>query len=326
VLALVPGRTIDEPAPQLTADLGVPAPQAQARPVVEDYRSLMQLEGPPLQSIVDTPPSTNVPADPVRPPAPSRVERKSTPAAVTTPGGSASVPPSRSEPRERRPPPTEPPATKPASERPRVEPKATPPARPEEIEPAPAEQTPTDAGAGTVTAPAPAPPTAEPVEAAVTDSSAGSPIIDPLSANPATGEPSTEQSFEPAWLSPTGSAPAETTTSPIEVAPPEPPAPTARRGDLVPLGEVDTRPVPLKQTLPEYDPLSRRMRHEGTVVLNVLIDEQGRVTRVEQIKGIPSSRLNAEAVRTVKGWRYRPATKDGVPVKVWMTLDLDFRL
>ena len=107
---------------------------------------------------------------------------------------------------------------------------------------------------------------------------------------------------------------------------PTAPSPAVRRGDLVPFDQVDTEPVPVEQEPPEYDPFSRRMRQEGTVVLRVMIDEAGRVTDVEQVEGIPSSRLNAAAVRAVKGWRYRPAIKNGVPVKVWTTVSLDFRL
>jgi protein TonB len=70
---------------------------------------------------------------------------------------------------------------------------------------------------------------------------------------------------------------------------------------------------------------ARRLRQEGTVVLNVLIDENGSVTEVEVIRGV-SEELDGAAIRAVKGWTYKPAKKDGVRVKVWKPEKLAFKL
>jgi protein TonB len=106
---------------------------------------------------------------------------------------------------------------------------------------------------------------------------------------------------------------------------PPPPAPKVATGDLVPLYQVDQQPAPLDQPRPLYPVSARRLRQEGTVVLNVLIDENGRVTEVEMIRGV-SEELDGAALRAVKGWSYKPARKDGVNVKVWKPEKVAFKL
>jgi protein TonB len=168
---------------------------------------------------------------------------------------------------------------------------------------------------------------------------APAPEIQPAASNPAPArKPPTEAPPRP---SPSQALPvlAAPTPRPVdtealfriqhdEVAPPlEPePSPSTRAGDLVPLDAVDSNPLPLSQPAPEYDPLSRRMRQEGTVTLELLIDERGRVVDVRHQGGSANQRLVEAAERGVRGWRYRPATKDGVPVKVWKPVDIEFRL
>jgi protein TonB len=110
---------------------------------------------------------------------------------------------------------------------------------------------------------------------------------------------------------------------PTPVTPP--PSPKAATGDLVPLHQVDQQPAPLDQPRPGYPVSARRLRQEGTVVLNVLVDESGRVTEVELIRGV-SEELDGAAIRAVKGWTYKPAKKDGAKVKVWKPEKVAFKL
>jgi TonB family protein len=110
-----------------------------------------------------------------------------------------------------------------------------------------------------------------------------------------------------------------------EVLPIEPPPPTTARGDLVNLHDADRAPTTLNRTPPDYPMTSRRMKHAGTVVLNVLVDENGAVDEVEIIRGV-SNELNEAAVRAVKSWTYEPAEKDGVAVKVWKPEKVAFKL
>jgi protein TonB len=86
-------------------------------------------------------------------------------------------------------------------------------------------------------------------------------------------------------------------------------------------------PVVEKTPLLQYPPIALRQRVEGTVELNVFVDERGNVgdAQVVQAAGGKAG-LNEAAVENVKRRHYRPATKDGVPVKVWMSVRVRFEL
>jgi len=98
------------------------------------------------------------------------------------------------------------------------------------------------------------------------------------------------------------------------------------RGDLVALAEVDQPPVPIRKSAPVYPVIARNLRQQGTVTLRVLVDETGDVERVEVVQGIDGRLLDEAALRAASDWRYRPATKHGVPVKVWIMENVVFRL
>jgi TonB family protein len=108
---------------------------------------------------------------------------------------------------------------------------------------------------------------------------------------------------------------------------PEPAAasPMPARGDLVDLREADLAPTIVTRASPDYPVAARRLRQEGTVILNVLVDENGKVLEVEVIRGV-SDELDAAAERAARSWAYRPAEKDGVAVSVWKPEKVTFKL
>ncbi len=121
-------------------------------------------------------------------------------------------------------------------------------------------------------------------------------------------------------------------TAPPETAPPPSPPPSPplvlRPGTLVNLNDTGVIPPVLERT-PNlvYPPIALRQRIEGVVELNVLVDEKGNVTDAQVVSGVGTKAgLNEAAVDNVKRRRYRPAVKDGVPVKVWMSIRVKFEL
>jgi protein TonB len=107
-----------------------------------------------------------------------------------------------------------------------------------------------------------------------------------------------------------------TTPPPIAAPAPAPVPRTAPRSD-------SRRPL----TQPEYPPSSRRSGEAGTVFLEVLVLENGRVgdARVKQSSGFP--RLDEAAVREVKrSWRLVPGTENGKPVQMWGQFAVTFKL
>lgn len=107
-------------------------------------------------------------------------------------------------------------------------------------------------------------------------------------------------------------------------APSPAPKKTVTRGALMNLDEVDSAPVTVKRDAPAYTARARQLRQRGSVFLNILVDETGKVSDVQVIQGIPGSDLNESAERAARSWTYEPALKDGVPVKVWKFEKLRF--
>ena len=72
---------------------------------------------------------------------------------------------------------------------------------------------------------------------------------------------------------------------------------------------------------PEYPPAARRANETGTVRLQMLIDENGKVvdSKVERSSG--SRRLDEAARAALELCRFRPATVNGKPTRAWARLE-----
>ncbi|HWN40577.1 MAG TPA: energy transducer TonB [Thermoanaerobaculia bacterium] len=100
---------------------------------------------------------------------------------------------------------------------------------------------------------------------------------------------------------------------------PPPPGPPFRVG-----GDV-RRPEKISGSPPVYTVEARKDRVTGVVILEAIIDEQGNVTDVKVLKGLPAG-LDQAAVKAVETWKFRPATLDGRPVPVYYTLTVNFTM
>jgi TonB family protein len=98
-------------------------------------------------------------------------------------------------------------------------------------------------------------------------------------------------------------------------------------GDLVEMGSDVVPPQPVYDPRPAYPPWAERRRVTGAVVLDVLVDENGAVQDVKVLRGVkPDFGLDAAAVAAVRKWRYKPATKAGVRVKIKISVTVAFKL
>jgi TonB family protein len=84
----------------------------------------------------------------------------------------------------------------------------------------------------------------------------------------------------------------------------EPPSP-APPGAPVPGGSVEPA-VLVSKVDPEYPDAAVRARVEGSVVLEIGVDEKGNVTDVQVTRGLPFG-LSEAAAQAVRQWKYRPA-------------------
>lgn len=113
---------------------------------------------------------------------------------------------------------------------------------------------------------------------------------------------------------------------PTPVAPPRAATQQVRRGDLVEPGPGVVMPQLVRRPLPRYPDMARRFnKKSATVLVKVLIDENGKVIRADLAGGETKFGFDTEALAAAKKSTYEPATKDGVPVKIWHTLSIEFR-
>ncbi len=106
----------------------------------------------------------------------------------------------------------------------------------------------------------------------------------------------------------------------------EPTRVLAQPGELVDIENVDVTPVLLKKIDPRYPLQALNMGVGGTVTVNALISETGDVIRTEILKGIKGNYgLERAAETAIRQWQFKPAEKDGVPVRVWKPLDIIFK-
>jgi TonB family protein len=87
-----------------------------------------------------------------------------------------------------------------------------------------------------------------------------------------------------------------------------------------------TRPEIVHQVKPETTEEARQHQgFSGTVILETVIDKDGRVGDVRLLKGQPYG-LSEKAIDAVKQWTFKPATLDGKPVKVYYVLTVNFKI
>jgi protein TonB len=95
------------------------------------------------------------------------------------------------------------------------------------------------------------------------------------------------------------------------------PAAETRRGDLVGPGAGVVEPVLVSPPRVVYPPIARQQRVEGKVVVLVLVDENGNVTETRLQQGVAQAAVNNAVLAGVKSAKFRPATKNGLAVKMW---------
>ncbi len=93
-------------------------------------------------------------------------------------------------------------------------------------------------------------------------------------------------------------------------------------GQVVGLSQIDVEPKAIFKENPRISP-SWHVR--GTMSMMALIDENGNTTDVKIIRGLSAAGRNGKLaerriVETIKRWKYTPGMKDGVAVKVWITI------
>ena len=102
-----------------------------------------------------------------------------------------------------------------------------------------------------------------------------------------------------------------------------PPPPEGPRVKFIPY---DDPPVPLRPIKPKYPEIAQEAGIEGTVVVQVFVDKNGRVKDTVILKGIPNTGLDEAATDAIRIVRFKPAKQRERAVGVWISIPVNFRL
>ena len=80
----------------------------------------------------------------------------------------------------------------------------------------------------------------------------------------------------------------------------------------------------IRKVSPNYPPLARQARIQGTVVLQAQISKDGSIQNLQLISGHPI--LAPAAIEAVKQWKYKPYLLNGEPVEVETQVQVNFTL
>jgi protein TonB len=107
-------------------------------------------------------------------------------------------------------------------------------------------------------------------------------------------------------------------------APPPPPPPKATTPKRIRVGGQVEAARLIFQPKPEYPPLAKMARIQGTVRLEAVISRDGTIQDLKVVSGHPL--LVKSAIEAVQRWRYQPTLLNGEPVEVVTEVDVNFIL
>ena len=86
-------------------------------------------------------------------------------------------------------------------------------------------------------------------------------------------------------------------------------------------------PVPILHPDPKYTAEAMRAKVQGTVLITGVVDTDGRFTNARVVQSLDKAfGLDEEALRTALSWTFKPGMKDGKPVRVLVTIEIQFTL
>lgn len=96
-------------------------------------------------------------------------------------------------------------------------------------------------------------------------------------------------------------------------------------GGLRKIGGGVSTPVVIYQVEPEFSEEARKAKFMGVVLVNLIVDAQGRPQNVHTLRGVGMG-LDDKAVEAVKQYRFKPAMEGGKPVPVELNVEVNFQI
>ncbi len=111
--------------------------------------------------------------------------------------------------------------------------------------------------------------------------------------------------------------------------PPPPPPPEAKKEETLEIFVAyDEAPQPLRLVTPEYPEIAKKAGLEGTVLLEIIVNTDGRVLDAKVMRSLQPGPGGCDeaAIKAAKGSVFSPAKQRDKPVAVKIVLPFNFRL
>jgi TonB family protein len=100
---------------------------------------------------------------------------------------------------------------------------------------------------------------------------------------------------------------------------------SGQAGPSVHRGRGVTPPQLLYKVEPEFSEEARKVKHQGVVVLSIVVDAGGDVRNIRVLRQLGLG-LDEKAIEAVSRWRFRPGLFDGKPVATEASVQVNFQL
>jgi TonB family protein len=98
-------------------------------------------------------------------------------------------------------------------------------------------------------------------------------------------------------------------------------------GEVYGIGNGVSAPIPLRRPPPSYTADAMRARLQGVVVLNCVVQPDGRCSDIRVMRSLDMMfGLDEQAIASAREWRFRPGQRLGEPVPVQVTLEIAFNI
>jgi protein TonB len=84
-------------------------------------------------------------------------------------------------------------------------------------------------------------------------------------------------------------------------------------------------PLVLYKVEPEFSDEARKAKYQGTVLLTIEVGEDGQPHKLQVLRGLGLG-LDEKAIEAVSRWKFKPALRNGRPVRAAATIEVNFRL
>ena len=86
-----------------------------------------------------------------------------------------------------------------------------------------------------------------------------------------------------------------------------------------------SQPSVLYKVDPEYSEEARKAKYSGTVLIQLIVDPDGKARNIKVVRSLGLG-LDEKAMEAVAKWKFKPGVKNGSPVPVIATIEVNFRL